>query len=132
MWYEFPSDPHTFSLDDQFMVGPSILVKPVTDPSLSSLDVYLPSGSSWYGPSSFTRIPGGQTITVNVTLDAIPTFFRAGSIIVRRDRVRRSSSIMQKDPYTLMVFLDEKYSARGELYYDDGATYGYREGGGGG
>jgi alpha 1,3-glucosidase len=43
MFYEF-NDARTLDLDDQYMLGSAYLVKPVSEPSTSSIDVYLPAG----------------------------------------------------------------------------------------
>ena len=37
-----------YSLDQQFMFGPSLLVAPVMEQGASSKEVYLPAGSRWY------------------------------------------------------------------------------------
>jgi alpha 1,3-glucosidase len=39
-------------------------------------------------------------------LESIPVFLRGGVIIPRRQRIRRSATLMQKDPFTLLVALD--------------------------
>ena len=41
-------------------------------------------------------------------LAQIPVFLRGGSIIPKKMRVRRSSSLMANDPYTLVVALDNE------------------------
>lgn len=41
-------------------------------------------------------------------LDKMPVLIRGGSVIVRRERVRRSSALMRFDPYTLLITLDAK------------------------
>ena len=38
----------------------------------------------------------------------IPVFYRGGSIIPRKDRIRRSSYLSRNDPYTLVVALDRR------------------------
>lgn len=38
----------TYSLDQQFMFGPSLLVAPVMEQGASSKEVYLPAGSRWF------------------------------------------------------------------------------------
>ena len=58
----------------------------------------------------------------------------AGHIFARRDRPRRSSGLMQRDPLTLVVVLDQALArdgggdAAGALYLDDGATHAFRAG----
>jgi len=47
LFVEFPSDPATFALDDQWMVGRSILVKPVTEAGATSAMVYFPGDQPW-------------------------------------------------------------------------------------
>lgn len=44
MWVEFPTDPKTVEMEDQFLVGRDILVKPVTTANQLQTTVYLPSG----------------------------------------------------------------------------------------
>ena len=66
MWYEFPTDENTFSLDKQFMFGDKFLVAPkMTAPETQhiqfhapiNVEVYLPTGT-WYYYSSGQPITG--------------------------------------------------------------------------
>lgn len=66
------------------------------------VSVYLPSGQSWYYLSSGTAFKGGSTHKMEVLEDSVPAFQRAGTIIPRKDRFRRSSTQMANDPYTLV------------------------------
>jgi len=42
LWSEFPSESNIFGIDDQHMIGPSLMIKPVTDPGVSSVTVVFP------------------------------------------------------------------------------------------
>ena len=48
LWVEFPSDPSTFQIDDAWMVGSELLVKPVTDRGVQSVSVSFPGNGVWY------------------------------------------------------------------------------------
>lgn len=67
-------------------------------------------------------------MTVPADLHQLPLLVRGGSIIPTRERPRRASSLMHRDPFTLRVALDGSLTARGEIYLDDGVTYEYKEG----
>lgn len=62
-------------------------------------------------------------------MERIPAYYRAGSIIPLKKRVRRSSSCMALDPLTLLVHVDPSTGkANGRLYMDDYRTKAYQEG----
>lgn len=48
--------------------------------------------------------------TVEAPLEKIPAYYRAGSIVPRRERVRRSSRSMKLDPFTLIIPLTKEVS----------------------
>lgn len=131
MWLEFPSDRAVLAMDDQWMVGGDLLVKPVAVAGDVTLPVYFPAASAWYDavtgqrqvlPSASTA-GAGVVMTVAAPLNTIPVFQKGGSIVPRQMRARRSSSQMSGDPYTLIVALDPlTRTASGTLYLDDGAT----------
>ncbi|XP_041707131.1 neutral alpha-glucosidase AB isoform X3 [Coregonus clupeaformis] len=124
LWVEYPEDIATFSIDDEFLIGRDLLVHPVTDEGSSGVTAYLPgNGEVWYDVHTFQRHDGAQNLYIPVTMSSIPVFQRGGSIICRKNRVRRSSSCMENDPYTLYVALDSQGNAEGELYIDDGHTF---------
>lgn len=66
------------------------------------VSVYLPGGQSWYDLRTGTAYTGGVTHKLEVSEEAIPAFQRAGTIVPRKDRFRRSSKQMEYDPYTLV------------------------------
>ena len=67
-------------------------------------------------------------MTVPAELDQLPLLVRGGSIIPTRDRPRHASSLMHRDPFTLLVALDESLTAHGEIYLDDGVTCAHKDG----
>ncbi|KAJ3286070.1 hypothetical protein HK104_009189 [Borealophlyctis nickersoniae] len=127
---EFPEDESTFALDDQFLLGSSILVKPIAEKDQASVDVYLPKSALWYDYENLAKAKSSSSgiVTVKTPLEKIPVFLRGGSILPRRDRVRRASTLMTKDPYTLLVALDDNGSATGKLYTDDGKSFEHQKG----
>jgi len=66
------------------------------------VSVYLPGKESWYNLRNGLSYAGGVTHKLEVLEDSIPSFQRAGTIVPRKDRFRRSSTQMVNDPYTLV------------------------------
>lgn len=79
LFVDFPDDEEAWSVEDQFLLGPDILVSPILHPGGTSRKVYLPHGTDWIDAWSGTRHPGGQTIEVEAPLDRIPVLVRDGS-----------------------------------------------------
>ncbi|KAG2158568.1 glycoside hydrolase family 31 protein [Suillus bovinus] len=126
----FPGDEAGFGVDDQYYVGSSgLLVKPVTEKGVKEVSVYIAEDQVYYDYfTNQAHRPKNRHITLSANLDQIPLLIRGGSIIPTRERPRRSSPLMKHDPFTLRVALDTSGNARGELYLDDGETYGYGRG----
>ncbi|CAM4534469.1 unnamed protein product [Leuciscus chuanchicus] len=126
LWVEYPEDVATFSIEDEYLIGKDLLVHPVTDEGATGVTAFLPGkGEVWYDVHTFQKHDGDQSLYIPVTMSSIPVFQRGGSIICRKDRVRRSSSCMENDPYSLYVALSSQGSAEGELYIDDFHTFNF-------
>lgn len=130
MFLEFPDNEACYNMDEQYMLGDALLIKPVVNEGQKETTVYLPSSSIWYNYQTFETINlnGEENYTMETPLDVIPVFIRGGSIIPQRQRLRRSSTLMKHDPFTLLIALNEKGEASGKLYVDDGETFKYKEG----
>lgn len=128
LFQEYPDESETFTIDNQYLLGDKLLVHPVVEPGASSVRVYFPGGAGtrWYDVDTYRAAPGQGYAAQDVTLAKIPVYQRGGTIIPRKERIRRSSTIMVDDPYTLVVALDENNTAEGTLYIDDGETYEYK------
>uniref|UniRef100_K7G9U8 Neutral alpha-glucosidase AB n=1 Tax=Pelodiscus sinensis TaxID=13735 RepID=K7G9U8_PELSI len=126
LWVEYLDDVTTFSIDDQFLIGNALLVHPVTEQGAHGVQVYLPGkGEVWYDVHSHQKHHAPQMLYVPVTMSSIPVYQRGGSIVPRKERVRRSSDCMHHDPYTLYVALSPQGTAEGDLFIDDGHTYNF-------
>ena len=82
----------------------------------------------WYDLHIHERIAHRGNLNVAVADDRVPAYQRGGTILPRMERVRRSSALMQHDPYTLYVALDKSGRSKGTLFIDDGESFAYREG----
>jgi alpha 1,3-glucosidase len=128
LWVEFPADGETYGMEDQFMLGNALLIKPVTAKGQSSVNVYLPGDQPWYDIKNYQQYAGAQTLSVATPFNKIPVFQRGSTIVAKRERARRNSALMERDPFTLFVALDKDGSASGNLYMDDGASFAYQQG----
>ncbi len=81
LWYEFPGDPEAWETEDEYTLGASLLVAPVTDAGAAERSVYLPAGTVWKDCSTGTVYKGGQRVTVPAPIDVIPVFVRGNEDI---------------------------------------------------
>jgi mannosyl-oligosaccharide alpha-1,3-glucosidase len=125
----YPKTESLFAVDDQYLVGSDLLVKPVTAPGVVETSVKFPSDHSWYDAESLKVVSNSShagsynEVIVPSGIDTIPVFQRGGSVIARKLRLRRSTHMMIKDPYTLYIALDSSMKAVGTLYMDDEETF---------
>ena len=75
LFVDFPGDATCYSIDDQYMFGPDILVAPVLEADTRSRKVYLPASTTWKDAWTDRTYQGGQWITVDAPLERIPLFF---------------------------------------------------------
>jgi len=125
---EYPTDPETFSMDNQYLLGKDILVKPVTQKGAQEVDIYFPGNEFWYDYDTLSKITTLGKTRVKSPLEKILSYQRGGSIIPLKLRNRRSSTQMNNDPLTLQIALNSKLSAIGTIYIDDGYTFNYQKG----
>lgn len=77
--YDHPSDLTTWHIDDEYFLGPDLLVAPMFEPR-GRRDIYLPAGG-WYDFWTDQRFDGARWITYDAELETLPLFVRAGAVI---------------------------------------------------
>ena len=76
---DYPSDKKTWKIDDEYMMGESLLCAPFIDSS-SKRSVYLPAGD-WYDYNTNKKYEGGKSYTISMTLDQIPMFVKDNTLL---------------------------------------------------
>ena len=76
LFYDFPDDKTAWSVEDQYMFGPDLLVAPIAMAGAREREVYLPAGSRWTNAWTKESYEGGQTITSDAPIEYIPVFLR--------------------------------------------------------
>ena len=76
----FPDDVMAHVWDTQYLLGPALLVAPVLRPGMQHT-IYLPAGEAWWDLSTGQRYDGGEVLSVEVGLEALPVFGREGHML---------------------------------------------------
>ncbi|MFE9426005.1 TIM-barrel domain-containing protein [Kitasatospora sp. NPDC006697] len=79
LFFDFPEDARAWEVDDQFLLGPDVLVAPVAEAGVRSRRVYLPAGADWRDPVTGRELRGGTTVDAAAPLERIPHFVRQGA-----------------------------------------------------
>jgi alpha-D-xyloside xylohydrolase len=76
LFFDFENDSTTYSVDDEFMFGPDLLIAPITHYRQTEREVYLPGDGIWRDAKTGKTYRGSQGIVVNAPLEDIPVFYR--------------------------------------------------------
>ncbi|MCX5257835.1 family 31 glucosidase [Streptomyces canus] len=81
LFFDFPEDAHAWTVDDQFLLGPDILVAPVAKAGARNRTVHLPAGARWTDTATGELHEGGTTFDAPAPLERIPVFVRDGAAV---------------------------------------------------
>ncbi len=121
---DFREDVRAQNVGDQFLFGPAILVNPVTEPGAITRRLYLPN-AQWYDFWTGTSIQGGRSLNAPTTIDRMPLYVRAGSILPLGPDVEYATQ-KSADPIELRVYRGANGTFT--LYEDENDTYDYEKG----
>jgi alpha-glucosidase len=114
--FEHPSDPTTYTTDDEFMLGSAILVAPIARPGTEYRHAYLPEGS-WMHYWSGERHAGPAHILAHAPLGQPAIYLRANTPVPLGPET------------TWLVHIDPNAGeASADLYEDAGEGYAYLDG----
>lgn len=129
LFFEYPDSPAVYGIEDQFFLGSSLMAKPITQEGQTAVEVLMPGNDLFYdyftGEEVAGEGPSNSYQIRDVQINTIPLFIRGGHIVFRKDRKRRSSQLMQNDPYTLLIAVDRDGNSHGHIYSDDGISFDY-------
>lgn len=123
LFFIYPSDSNTFSVDLQFFYGDAILVSPVTQENSTSVEIYLPD-DLFYDFYTYAPIKGSganHTLT-DIEFTEIPLHIKSGSIIPMRNSSAYTTTEVRQKPFDILVAPNTKGKASGSLYLDDGES----------
>jgi alpha-glucosidase (family GH31 glycosyl hydrolase) len=124
LWLHYPEDARAVACGDEYLFGRNLLVAPVVEQGATTRQVYLPKGG-WYDYWSGELIQGGRDITRKVSLEIMPLYVRAGSILPLGP-VKQYTAEKVNQPLSLSIYPGSDGSFL--LYEDDGTSFNYRHG----
>lgn len=77
---EYPDDPIARKVDDEFLLGDSILIVPILEERQKERTIYLPEGR-WYDIHNEAWFEGNRVIRVPISLRDIPVYVKEGAVI---------------------------------------------------
>ena len=123
LYLAYPSLEEAYHESHEYLLGESLLVAPVLDPS-GDVTLWLPPGQ-WVDFFTGKRYDGDRRFSAHYAVDETPVFVRAGALIPQQEAGTASDS----HPLD-RLFLDVYPGAAGhfELYEDDGVTLDFDKG----
>ncbi|MDR2145580.1 MAG: glycoside hydrolase family 31 protein [Tannerella sp.] len=121
---DFANDKNVWNIDNEYLFGKSILVRPVTEP-VQSVEVYLPEGAGWYDFWTNEKLSGGKTIQKQTPIDVMPLYIKAGTILPWGPDVQYAT---EKKWDNLEIRVYPGADATFTLYEDEFDNYNYEKG----
>ena len=121
---DFREDENANSQSFEYLFGKSFLVAPITEPGAAEWNVYLPMSVDWYDFWTGEHLEGGQRIKTEASLDKIPLFVKAGSIIPMGPFIQYAAE--KVDPIELRIYPGTNGAFI--LYEDENDNYNYEQG----
>lgn len=118
IFLNYPEDPTTWNLEDQFLFGEDMLIAPIMEENTTARTVYLPKGK-WINYQTKDVYEGSQWLMISV--DEIPGIIlvKSGSIIPHI-ALAQSTAFMDWSKIELVVFDEENKDQNGSFYLPNG------------
>jgi alpha-D-xyloside xylohydrolase len=141
---DFQKDKNALDINDEYMFGKSLLISPVTNAmyvkpgvrgrdtvqvedfsTVKSKESYLPVGTDWFDFWTGQKLQGGNKVSKETSLDIIPLYVKAGSIIPVGPTVQYAA---EKKWDNLEVRIYPGSNGKFVLYEDENDNYNYEKG----
>jgi alpha-glucosidase len=120
--FEHPEDEATYTADDEFLLGASLLIAPITRPGIEHRHVYLPAGT-WVHWWTGERIDGPAHVLAHAPLGQPALYARANTPIPLWPELETTATA--PDALTWFVHaVPDAPAGTGTLYEDAGDGYG--------
>lgn len=123
LFYYWQDDDNAITINDQYMVGPNLMVAPILEKETYRRIVYFPKGE-WIDFISGVKYNGNNHYIVNMDLSDCGIYVKNNSIIPLIS-INNTLDKEKTDTLIIKIFGDE---ASYELYDDDGISLDYQKG----
>ncbi|MDF2921936.1 MAG: glycosyl hydrolase, family 31 [Paenibacillaceae bacterium] len=100
--FDYPADPAALAADDVLLLGPSLLIAPVTEEGREEREVYLPAGR-WFDYWTGEAHEGGRRVIAEAPLygkNGLPIFVKENAVLLYRPLSQSSQA--QDEPVILL------------------------------
>jgi alpha-D-xyloside xylohydrolase len=118
MFFNYPDDPTTWNLEDQFMFGENMLIAPLMEENTSSRNVYLPKGK-WIDYQTKKVYEGQQWIDIKAGELPGIVLIKNGSVIPHI-ALAQSTEFMDWSKIELIIYCNENKNLNGLFYQPNG------------
>ncbi len=80
LFWENPQDQNLWDIEDEFLLGDSILIAPIMDESAHTRSITLPRGK-WYSYWNDHTYDGGLELEFSISKETIPIFIKGGTLL---------------------------------------------------
>ncbi|SDL08838.1 oligosaccharide 4-alpha-D-glucosyltransferase [Salinimicrobium catena] len=122
LFFEEPDNYRLYAVSNTYLWGDAFLVSPVVRPNISEKEIYFPGKSNWFDFYSGEKYPGGESATVQLKKEHIPTFIRGGAFVPMSEIVQTTEDFSAEKIEIHYFFDEEVKESSGSLFQDDGIT----------
>ncbi|CCT70700.1 probable Alpha-glucosidase precursor (Maltase) [Fusarium fujikuroi IMI 58289] len=124
--WEFPNDESLKATYSQFLLGPCLLVTPVLTPNSKTVRGVFPGigeGTRWFDWYTLNEVHAKpqENVTLDAPLEHINLHIRGGTIFTLQ-KPGNTTAATRRNPFSLLLALDDNEYAEGSVYLDDGVS----------
>lgn len=120
--FDDPSNKNLLTHTKSYLWGDNFLVSPVTEPAITTQEVYFPNGNNWYDFYTGKMYKDGQTHTIDLVAEHIPVFVKGGAFIPMIQSIQSTDEYSLENMEVHYYFDASVKASEGFVYNDDGIT----------
>ncbi|MCF6279464.1 MAG: DUF4968 domain-containing protein [Flavobacteriaceae bacterium] len=120
LFFDEPNNSDLLTKVTSYLWGNDFLVTPILTSDAKNVETYFPKNSNWFDFYTNEKFEGGQTKTISVKENSIPTFVRGGAFIPMAKPMQTTKDFTSNN-FNLHYYFDASVKeSNGKMYNDDG------------